>query len=267
MTQPYRILVLGHKGMLGNAVVKYFQSINKSYKVVTTETRWGEADFVTFLQKKEYDVIVNCIGGIPQKGVKEHDLFFLNKELPLFLDSLGKKVILPSTDCEFSGSIPNNSFYTKTDTRDAVDVYGKSKAEASFYLENNALHTKIIRTSILGHELYSNVSLLDWFLSNEGGEVFGFTDRFWNGITTLQWAKECEYIIHHFEEVPPLTQLGTKDCNSKYDLLNIIKDVYLKDIIIHKKESGKHENKCLLSDKMLPSIREQLEDLKLFYEK
>ena len=61
-------------------------------------------------------------------------------------------MIHPSTDCEFSGNIPATRKYTKKDVRDAIDDYGKSKAEISKRIENGFKNTKIIRTSIVGHE-------------------------------------------------------------------------------------------------------------------
>jgi hypothetical protein len=97
--------------------------------------------------------------------------------------------------------------------------------------------------------------------------VFGFTDRFWNGVTTLQWAKECEYLMRHFDTAPVLTQLGTEECNSKYTVLTLMKEVYKTNVSIVPKASGKTENKCLLSDRRLPTLKLQLEELKTFYEK
>lgn len=267
MNHPLRIVVLGYNGMLGNAVAKYFGNKKDSYVVLTTSTRWNDEAFKNFLITTECDFIINCIGGIPQKNKKPEDFLSLNKDLPLFLESLGKKVILPSTDCEFSGAIQEGEVYNRDSVRDAEDAYGKSKADISAYLEKNSINTKIIRTSIIGHELNSNVALLDWFLSNKGGEVFGYTDRFWNGITTLQWAKECEYLMHNFDTAFVLTQLGTEECNSKYAVLTLMNEVYKTETSIIPKVSGKTENKCLLSDRKLPTLKEQLEELKTLYER
>ena len=74
---------------------------------------------------------------------------------------MGAKFIHYSTDCVFSGARGN---YTEDDTPDAVDVYGLSK-----YLgEVVGAGALTLRTSIIGHELSSSRSLLNWFLSQEG---------------------------------------------------------------------------------------------------
>ena len=186
-------------------------------------------------------------------------------ELPALLERLGIPTVLPSTDCEFSGQISNPKKYTKKDTRDAQDEYGKSKAEISRLVETSFKNTKIIRTSIIGHEERTHLSLLDWFLNSEG-TVNGYTNHYWNGITTLEWAKLCKNLIENWNNSPILNQYGTQEIRSKYDLLNDIKDVYSKNININPFESPTEVNKCLESDREIPPITEQLKELKLFYE-
>ena len=108
-----KILVLGHRGMLGNAVHKYFcQRIDK-YTVLTIDKRWPDNDFQAALKATDTDIIINCIGIIPQKNPPQTEYKKINIELPTFLDSLGKKIIHPSTDCEFSGNLEKNKKYKK----------------------------------------------------------------------------------------------------------------------------------------------------------
>lgn len=261
-----KVLILGHKGMLGNAVYSYLDTKKEDFVLLTINERWDTDVFKKALQESDADIIINCVGLIPQKKPSEGDYTKVNIDLPIFLESLGKKIIHPSTDCEFTGSISNDRKYTKKDTRDATDVYGKSKADISSLIENTFINTKIIRTSIIGHEGTTRLSLLDWFLNSEE-EVSGYTDRFWNGITTLQWAKQCEKVLKNWNLFPILNQYGTADIASKYTLLTIMRDVYKKDIIINQTLSPKSENKCLESDEVLPDIKTQLQELKDFYDK
>lgn len=261
-----KVLILGHRGMLGNAVYSYLDTKKEDFVLLTTSERWDTEEFKKTLQNTEAEVIINCAGLIPQKKPTEADYKKVNIDLPVFLELLDKKIIHPSTDCEFTGSISTDKKYSKNDIRDAVDVYGKSKADISMLIENSFVNTKIIRTSIIGHEGATHLSLLDWFL-NEEGEVNGFTDRYWNGITTLQWAKQCERVIKDWNSFPPLNQYGTAEIASKYTLLTIMRDVYTKDIEINEVLSPKSENKCLESDEVLPDIKTQLQELKEFYNK
>lgn len=261
-----KILVLGYKGMLGNAVCKYFDEKKDDYEISTTNKRWGDESFVSEIKKTPADFIINCIGLIPQKKPTDNEYKIINVDLPIFLDTLGKKIIHPSTDCEFLGNITNTQKYKKTDQRNAEDVYGKSKADVSSWIENNAKNTKIIRTSIIGHENNSHIALLDWFLNSEI-EVKGYTNHYWNGVTTLQWAKLCEELINSWENYPVLNQYGTEENKNKYELLNIVKEVYGKTINIIPFESPTTVNKCLESDKIIPTIQTQLQELKTFYNK
>lgn len=261
-----KVLILGHKGMLGNAVYTYLSEKKNSFTVLTTQERWDTETLKKELGASEANVIINCVGIIPQKKPLPEDYKKVNIDLPVFLESLGKKIIHPSTDCEFTGSIPNTEKYSKRSLRDAQDIYGKSKADISSLIEKTFINTKIIRTSIIGHEGMTNLSLLDWFLSSEG-EVSGYTDRYWNGITTLQWSKQCERILNNWDDYPILNQYGTDNIASKYTLLTIIKDVYNKKTLITPSLSPKMENKCLETDEILPNIKTQLQELKAFYNK
>ena len=92
------------------------------------------------------------------------------------------KYIQIGTDYVFSGQRGN---YDESSFQDTSDVYGKTKVAG----EIEQLGKFILRGSIVGPELGEGKSLLNWFLSEEGGEVSGFSDHSWNGITTLNFAK------------------------------------------------------------------------------
>ncbi|MCB9819643.1 sugar nucleotide-binding protein [Candidatus Nomurabacteria bacterium] len=257
------VLVLGHNGMLGRAVVKYLKEKTK-HKVETTQARWGQVDFVEAIKKSDVDFIVNCIGKIPQKNPSENEYESLNVDLPCFLEATGKLIIHPSTDCEFNGDLPPGKSYTKESIRDAKDAYGQSKAKISKMIEDDFTHTKIIRTSIIGHENGTQFSLLDWFLS-QTDEVNGFTNHYWNGITTVQWAEICEKLIEDWSNFPTLNQFGTNTQYSKFEVLTCIKKVYEKDTSIRPFATEYTINKCLKSDVLIPELEDQLMVLKKFF--
>ena len=116
----------------------------------------------------------------------------------------------------------------------------------------------MIQTSIIGPEINSNASLLEWFLSQEN-EVFGYTKALWNGNTTLEWSKWCLNLINNWDNYQKLNILQSNTV-SKYELLNLIKKIYQKDIIIQKKELGK--DKTLKGNIITKNIEEQLWELK-----
>ncbi|MFA5366480.1 MAG: sugar nucleotide-binding protein [Dehalococcoidia bacterium] len=260
-----KLLVLGHYGMLGNAVHKYFT--NKCDIETIEGSRWDSDEYKNRILNSDAEFIVNCVGAIPQKKYNTEYYKFLNVELPKFLETTGKKVVHPSTDCEFSGYLAYPKTYKWNDWRDAEDDYGKSKAEISKLIVDEFKNTKIIRTSIIGHELITSLSLLDWFLGTDDDEVLkGYSNYFWNGITTLQWCKVAEVIISDWKGAFILTQVGSLGL-SKYDLLKIIGEVYSKPNIINKFEMEKPLNKMLEPDFETPIIKDQLIELKEFYDK
>ena len=60
-----KILILGHRGLLGNAVYSYFK---KKYDVeVIRDYRWNSEKYKKRIINSNADFIVNCVGAIPQK--------------------------------------------------------------------------------------------------------------------------------------------------------------------------------------------------------
>lgn len=235
-----KVLILGHKGMLGHMVHKFFES--KGIECVTTSCRWPTSCFKNFVQKFEGDFIVNCIGAIHQRT----DQFNINWELPQWLDeNLSTKIIHPGTDCEMDD-----------------DDYGNSKRIAAEWIKEKSKNTKIIKTSIFGPELNTKASLMEWFLSQED-EVNGYSEYYWNGNSTLTWAQYCLYLIFHWDELPTENILEG-ECVSKYNLLLLLKEVYSKNITVNPVDTPIF-NKCLVGTiKTLP-LKEQIIALKEFY--
>jgi dTDP-4-dehydrorhamnose reductase len=232
-----KVLILGHTGMLGNAVYNY---LNQFYIVDVINYRWPSDEFIEYIKNYDGDYIINCIGAIPQKTNE----FGVNSILPIFLDINVKcKIIHPATDCESDNTI-----------------YGISKRIATDWLLLAGQHTFIFKTSIIGIELNSADSLLCWFLKQTNAT--GYTNAKWNGITTLEWAKQCKNILDNTH-----TQQHTifsSECISKFELLTIIKEVFQHDIEIIPID-GIGKDKCLIADIKLIDIKQQLIELKEFY--
>ena len=236
-----KVLVLGHTGMLGNCVHKYFSSF-KNIETFSVDGRWDDDDFLTENVNMDAEYVVNCNGAIPQI-TKD---FEINYELPIWLDkNLECRVIHPGTDCEMDN-----------------DHYGISKVNASDYIKNDGERTKIIKTSIIGHELNSSNSLLDWFL-NSKGSVSGYTRALWNGNTTLEWAEACLELINDWDIWKTETIIKS-NCISKFKLLQEVAHVYNKDIEI-KLDASVVADKCLVEGKLRKPIDIQLRELKEFY--
>ena len=237
-----KILVLGHRGMLGHMVHKYF-STKKECELVTINSRWSSEDFIREVLSFNGNYIINCIGAIHQRKTE----FDVNIDLPIWLDSncVDCRIIHPGTDFETDG-----------------DRYGVSKKEATEYILKRGRITKIIKTSIFGPELVSMSSIFEWFMNSEN-EVGGWTENYWNGITTLQWTKICYDMLVSWDSYE-IVNIPATECISKYQLLNLIKKVFNKDIIVNK-DSSMRVNRCLSGTLKVKDINKQLLELKEFY--
>ncbi len=235
-----KVLVLGHSGMLGHMIAKYLSDNNCD--IVTCEYRYPSTQFKEFIKQFNGDFIINCIGAIPQR-TKD---FSINYELPIWLDANANcKIIHPGTDCEMDS-----------------DDYGISKKRARDYIVEHSNQTKILKSSIIGPELNSNASLLEWFLS-QTDLVYGYTNAMWNGNTTLEWAEQCYALINSWDSYKIETILQG-ECVSKFELLNKFKLVFEKEIIILEKETDLID-KCLVGDIKTNNINDQLNKLRKYY--
>ena len=243
-----KVLVLGHKGMLGHMVHKYL-STKEDCEIVTTDFRWPTREFKKCILDFDGDFVVNCIGAIHQRTNE----FSVNIDLPVWLDSIEYrskrfKIIHPGTDCEIDD-----------------DDYGNSKREAAEYLLEKGKDTTIIKTSVLGPELNTKASIFEWFMNTKEKTIGGYNKYFWNGITTLQWSKICYKILRDYQRYDTLN-IPTSNCISKYELLHCIKEVFGKKITIDKNPII-DINKCLVATYDMPviDIKTQLKELKEFY--
>ena len=85
-----------------------------------------------------------------------------------------------------------------------------------------------IRTSIIGHELNTNLSLLNWFL-NEPGSVKGYQSAFFSGLPTVEIAKVLEKFIFPNTSLTGLYHLSSHPID-KFSLLQLIASSYKKDV-------------------------------------
>lgn len=234
-----KVLILGHSGMLGHMVLKLLKSKNIDCSICVD--RWPDVLFQKSIMDFEGDIIINCAGAIPQRT----NDFPVNYNLSVVLDSFSHsdcKIIHPGSDCENDNGL-----------------YSISKKKASDWIKFHSKKTKIIKTSIIGPEISSSYGLMEWFLSQKK-EVNGYSEFYWNGNTTLTWAKYCYEMIKNWDAWGKETILQS-DCISKFQLLETIKDVYGKNIKIKKTEKPA-TNRCLLGGIRTQNIRKQLIELK-----
>jgi dTDP-4-dehydrorhamnose reductase len=269
-----KIFIFGANGMLGRYVYTYLKRTTLYEVIPITKNEFNISTSIGSLEEfliskniNDKTCIINCIGLIPQRvssnnTINLNDYFLINSIFPQLLCKYSNKylckMIQPTTDCVFSGLKGN---YVESDYHDEKGVYGISKS-----LGEN-VNCTIIRTSIIGEELNNKYSFLEW-VKNSKGNIYGYNNHLWNGITCLEYAKIICNMIQNDLFWSGVRHIYSPEVKSKYDLCCTIKKVYDLDIGIIKKEEGKMVDKTLNSIHPLnfdiQSLEKQIFELKNF---
>ena len=240
-----KVILLGASGMMGSAFVKTLMQEHDVTCPVRSIHPFLTSDLVTNIKLKtdvsflkqikeiagriKPDLIINCVGLIKQKSnIKyDDDLVRVNAILPTVLSDYCSVnniwLIHFSTDCVFEGIQGN---YVEQDLPNPQDIYGLTKLVGED-IKNESL---VIRTSIIGHENVTANSLTDWFLSQKG-QVNGYKNAWFSGLTTVELSKIISIIIKHEFGLKGLYHLSGPKIN-KSELLKLIAEIYDRSISI-----------------------------------
>jgi dTDP-4-dehydrorhamnose reductase len=238
-----KILIFGSNGMLGH---KLYQRLGAAFDVCGTIRgtfdeieRFGifdrgkiienvdvtdETAVTNAIETARPDVVINAAGVIKQVAdAKDRErTIAVNAIFPLRLEKLAKKcglrLITIGTDCVFDGTRGN---YTEKDVPDAHDLYGISK----FLGEVGSTNCLTLRTSIIGRELGTAHSLVEWFLKNRGGRVKGFTRAIYTGLPTIEFADLIGKLITDHADLNGIYHVASEPI-TKYDLLQLLNKYY-----------------------------------------
>lgn len=245
-----KILIIGVTGMLGNAMFRTFLKSKLNHQVVGTARSENALrlfrpelaqNIITGVDVENHDlliqtfakvrpeIVINCVGLVKQLAEANNPLLAvpLNTLLPHKIADIcsliGARLIHISTDCVFSGVKGN---YVESDLPDAKDLYGRSKLLG----EVDYPHAITLRTSIIGHELSGNKSLIGWFLSQEN-QVRGFTRAIFSGLPTVELARVVQDFVLTNSHLHGIYHVAAKPID-KYSLLKLVAQVYGKNIEI-----------------------------------
>jgi dTDP-4-dehydrorhamnose reductase len=226
-----RVLILGAGGMLGHKVWQIFRDrfdcraavrVRPALSLFDDDRVIDGIDATDFesigrlIETVKPDAVVNCIGVVKQLAAAHDPIasITLNSLLPHVVAracaGIGARLFHISTDCVFAGARGN---YSESDLPDAPDLYGRSKL-----LGEVTERAVTVRTSIIGRELRTSNGLVEWFLSNRGGSVRGFTNAIFSGVTTAVLADTLANVIEHHSGLNGLYHVAAAPI-SKYDLL------------------------------------------------
>ena len=236
-----RLLILGGSGMLGHQLWRGFHAQHDTWVTLRRpvadfavhnlfdEAKAIQLDDITddtalerALGQAKPKAVINCVGLIKQRDEASDEALTLrvNAEFPHRLakrcGEAGARLIHFSTDCIFAGTKGN---YTESDPSDAADLYGQSKHQG----EVADAHSVTLRTSVIGHELGTNLALLDWFLSQRGQAISGFTKAIYSGFTTLEMARIVDRILTQHPALSGVWHVASESI-SKFALLQLCRE-------------------------------------------
>lgn len=268
-----KVLVLGSTGLIGHQVFNYlrfddkYELHNFSYRkklfddTILLDAR-NEEKYIKKIRDVSPDFIINCIGILIDGANKNtENAVFLNSYMPHRLsrlaDDINAKLIHISTDCVFSGD--KDTAYTEDDFKDGSGIYSKTKGLGEVI---NANHVTL-RTSVVGPELKSDgEELFHWFMG-QSGNIQGFTQAIWSGITTIELAKAVEWSMR--EGITGLYHLTNNTSISKYDLISLFKKYTGKEINIIAVDGKKTDKSFIdtrnLLDYKIPSYDQMVFDM------
>ncbi len=268
-----KIFIFGSAGMLGNYFQKYLSTKYDTISITKNEINVLDITY-DILEKflKNYepnpnDIVINCIGIIPHSTDNNlnntRSFFMINSLFPIILSFMCKKYnmrfIHITTDCVFSGSKGN---YDENSVSDETKMYGMSKS-----LGELACGT-IIRTSVIGEESKECLQFLEWVRSNKNKEMNGFINHYWNGITCLQLAKIIETIVNKEMYWDGVRHIFSPNIVSKFELANIINNIYNLNITIKQFKTDNNIDKSLTTIYEtnnifnIPLLTDQIKELK-----
>jgi dTDP-4-dehydrorhamnose reductase len=272
-----KVLLIGSAGMAGQVIkielLKYPNYIEvkdiarnsniSSPTFMLDVTNFSEVEKI--IVSGRFDYVINCVGILNKSAEDNPDLAILvNSYFPHFIESitstLQTKIIHISTDCVFSGL---KGGYTIADFKDGVGYYAQSKALG----EICNIKDLTIRTSIIGPDKNkSGIGLFSWFISQKE-DVFGYTNAFWSGVTTLQLAKTIIDLIVVEKKISGIIHLTNNSKISKYNLLLLIKKIFQLDNVNVLQNDAYCVDKSLIYDQnadipSVPTYDEMIVELK-----
>jgi len=266
-----QIVVIGAGGMLGYAVREHLSRAGRDVLPVTRAQYDIAREPLNKLGRllEGSEAVINCAGVIKPRiaDTAVEEVLRVNAVFPQNLAKLARQLgfrcFHVTTDCVFSGNKPEP--YTEADTFDADDVYGLSKNGG------DSPDNMVLRTSIIGEEQGQARSLLEWVRSQAGQQVKGFVNHTWNGLTTVYLAEVIARLIDEDRHQPGVFHVHSPNTVSKFELVELISEVYDLDLRIEPVEVAQRCDRNLGSihrlsrEIVVKPIRQQLEEMCRFF--
>lgn len=261
--------------MAGHLLVDYFKEITPHSVFYTTRDGRDShglivdareaADVEAAVRLVRPQIIINAVGVLNQFAEQDPVAAYevngiLPHRLATLADKYGARLVHISTDCVFLG---DRGAYSETDLPDGVSSYARTKALGEVKEKGHLT----IRTSIIGPEIREGgIGLLEWFLAQKG-DISGYRKVFWNGVTTLELAKQIEKVMD--THLSGLIHLAHPQIVSKYELLQVFRETWQKDDVTILPTDDVALDRTLVStredvDLPLPDYKAMLQELAIW---
>lgn len=239
-----KILVLGAGGMAGHMIALRLSELG--HDVVGIARRrlefcksivldiTNENELKRIIEHEKFDAVINAVGILPGSIEKDPaNGIWINSYFPHSLskmtECLSTRIIHLSTDCVFSGQ--SDCAYRESAIQDSQTLYGKSKLLGELTDNKNLT----FRTSIIGPDINENGrGLFHWFM-RQSGQVNGYTQAIWSGVSTLTLAEAIAAAL--LQNLTGLYQLTNNEPISKYQLLGMFNRLRSVPVKIEKDDS------------------------------
>ncbi len=238
-----RLLILGATGMIGHCLWMGLSSTHDvsviirrdkaelpdipnidSQKIFDKVDVTNFKDVETIIENVKPDVVFNCIGIVKQLELSKSYLhsielnsLFPHRLAKVCLDN-NSRMIQFSSDCVFDGE---KGLYVESDIPNAVDLYGKSKALGEIDYMSNVL---TLRTSFIGREIFPHGGLINWFESQKGKVVKGYSQAIYSGLPAASFINILNTYILPNRGLHGIYHLSNEPID-KYSLLILVKNV------------------------------------------
>lgn len=244
------ILITGITGMLGKAVLNYFNQFNE-YKIFGISRQVGfeihnvsmyygdlsSQEFVGNIDLKSYYAIIHCSAEVNVNlcELDKESAYNSNVQATKNVVSILKaeKYVYISSDSVFDGQSGN---YSENSVVNPLNYYAETKLQGEKIVEETVSNFYILRTNIYGFNKTFKNSLFEWGYTHlkSGISINGFDNMYFNPMYIGQLAKFIEVLIN--SPTPFGTyNIGTTEIISKYEfLMKIVSGFNFSDDLVNK---------------------------------
>ena len=231
-----RVLIIGSAGMAGHLIYTFLKENGVEVCGIDVRPNDFSVDQVldttvfqvlrAFLSQRNFDCVVNCAAILGKAMLDQPALARrVNVELPHELVSIlvpeRTRLFHISSDFVFSGDRPGGA-YSELDVKDSVTPYGLYKREG----EVNAPNASNLRLSIIGPTPQRIIpNFLNNVIASSNDSLWGLTNAYWTGITTLELAKTLLGLIG-LEHIAPIYHLCSQEKETRYQTIRNIMDTF-----------------------------------------